>query len=186
MLSLRHFRHGDEKDLPEYLSEPEVNCFLQMKTNDPAQAWRAVEERIGNREEEFFAVCLKETGKVIEEVFYCYDRQEKDTVSPCWMLNRKFQGKGYAYEAVSALFDHLFGDLSVRRIYVYTEDYNLSCQRLCEKLGMRREGMFMEYVSFVNNPDGTPKYENTCQYAILGREWPARKAVLSGPQKTSF
>lgn len=45
-------------------------------------------------------------------------------------------------------------------------------QLLCEKLGMRREGLFQEFVSFVNNPDGTPRYENTYQYAILRKAWP--------------
>ena len=175
-LYLRHFRNGDEYDLFEYLSEPEVNCFRQMKTDDLAQAQKAVEERIGNKNEEFFAVCLKETGKVIGEVFYCRDKQEDDTVSPCWMFNKKFQGNGYAYEAASALLDYLFGNLSVRRIYAYTEDYNFSCQRLCEKLGMRREGLFKEFISFINNPDGSPKYENTIQYAILRKEWAGRRA----------
>jgi hypothetical protein len=29
----------------------------------------------------------------------------------------------------------------------------------------------MEFVSFVNNPDGIPLYENTIQYAILKKEW---------------
>ena len=87
--------------------------------------------------------------------------------SPCWMLNKKFQGKGYAYEAAYAFFDYLFRDKGARRIYAYTEDYNLPSQHLCEKLGMRREGLFVEFVSFVNNPDGTPLYENTMQYAIL-------------------
>ena len=58
-----------------------------------------------------------------------------------------------------------------RRIYTYTEDYNLSCQHLCEKLGMRREGMFMEFVSFIKNSEGNPIYENTIQYAILKKEW---------------
>ena len=60
-----------------------------------------------------------------------------------------------------------------RRIYAYTEDYNLSSQYLCEKLGMRREGMFLEFISFVNNPDGTPRYENTVQYAspFVKKEW---------------
>ena len=94
-----------------------------------------------------------------------------DTFSPCWMLNRAYHGKGYAYEAVHAFFDYLFREKDARRIYTYTEDYNISCQHLCEKLGMRREGLFMEFVSFVNNPDGTPLYENTYQYAILRREW---------------
>ena len=42
---------------------------------------------------------------------------------------------------------------------------------LCEKLGMRREGLFREFVSFVNDADGNPIYENTYQYAILKKEW---------------
>ena len=60
-------------------------------------------------------------------------------------------------------------------VQFYTEDYNLSSQHLCEKLGMRREGMFLEFISFVNNPDGTPRYENTVQYAILKKEWDRRQ-----------
>ena len=70
-----------------------------------------------------------------------------------------------------AFFDYLFREKGARRIYAYTEDYNIPSQRLCEKLGMRREGLFLEFVSFVNNPDGTPRYENTVQYAILRKEW---------------
>lgn len=68
-------------------------------------------------------------------------------------------------------FDYLFSEKGARRIYAYVEDYNLSSQHLCEKLGMRREGLFMEFVSFVSNPDGTPRYENTFQYAVLKKEW---------------
>ena len=74
-------------------------------------------------------------------------------------------------EAARAYYDYLFGTLDARRIYLYTEDYNLSCQRLSEKLGMRREGVFKEFVSFVSDANGQPIYENTCQYAILKSEW---------------
>ena len=62
-------------------------------------------------------------------------------------------------------------NLWIRRIYAYMEDYNLLSQRLCEKLGMRREGLFKEFVSFVNDEDGVPIYENTMQYAMLKKEW---------------
>jgi len=34
---------------------------------------------------------------------------------------------------------------------------------------MRQEGLFIEYI--VKNVDGTPKYENTMQFAILKKEW---------------
>ena len=89
-------------------------------------------------------------------------------------ITLKENGKGYAYEAAHAFFDYLFGEKGARRIYAYTEDYNLSSQKLCEKLGMRREGMFMEFVSFINDENGNPIYENTCQYAILKKEWEKR------------
>jgi len=36
---------------------------------------------------------------------------------------------------------------------------------------MRKEGLFIEFISFMNNQDGTPHYENTYQYAILKKEW---------------
>ena len=87
------------------------------------------------------------------------------------MLNRAYHGHGYAYEAAKAFFDYLFFEKGARRIYAYTEDYNIASQKLCEKLGMRREGLFREFVTFVNQPDGTPLYENTIQYAILKKEW---------------
>lgn len=38
-------------------------------------------------------------------------------------------------------------------------------------LGMRREGCFKEFVTFINNPNGTPKYEDTRVYSILKKEW---------------
>lgn len=36
---------------------------------------------------------------------------------------------------------------------------------------MRQEGLFKEFISFINNPDGTPLYENTMQFAIFKKEW---------------
>ena len=40
-----------------------------------------------------------------------------------------------------------------------------------QKLGMRLEGTFVEFVSFTKDYAGNPIYENTLQYAILRREW---------------
>ena len=177
-LILRPFVEDDAEDVYEYLNEPAVHCFACMKLESLANAREEVKRRTGETEY-YFAITLKDTGKVIGEIDaypetgepHSSDDTPKDTFSPCWMLNKKFQGKGYAYEAAYAFFNYLFRDKGARRIYAYTEDYNLPSQHLCEKLGMRREGLFMEFVSFVNNPDGTPIYENTMQYAILKKEW---------------
>lgn len=176
-LILRPFSEGDAEDVFEYLKKPAVNCFASMKLNSLAEAKAEMKKRIGETEY-YFAIVLKNDNKVIGEIDAYPERGEPhdtssppDTFSPCWMLNSIYQGKGYAYEAAYAFFDYLFQEKGARRIYAYTEDYNLSSRHLCEKLGMRREGFFKEFVSFVNNPDGTPHYENTVQYAILKKEW---------------
>ena len=174
-LLLRPFEEDDAADVLEYLAKPAVNCFADMKLDSLEDAKAAIRER--TTDEYYFAIVLKETGKVIGEIFAHPegegpgDDTPQDTFSPCWMLNLSYTGKGYAYEAAHAYFDYLFHEAGARRIYAYTEDYNLPSQHLCEKLGMRREGLFLEFVSFVNNPDGTPRYENTMEYAILKKEW---------------
>ncbi len=177
-LILRPFLETDAADVLEYLEKPAVNCFACMKLNSIEEAKEEMKKRVGEIEY-YFAITLKDTGKVIGEIDaypepgepHSDESAPKDTFSPCWMLNKAYQGKGYAYEAAHAFFDYLFKEKGARRIYAYTEDYNTSSQHLCEKLGMRREGLFLEFISFVNNEDGTPHYENTYQYAILKKEW---------------
>lgn len=177
-LILRPFLETDAGDVYEYLREPAVNCFADMKLHSPDEAKKEMKRRSGEGEF-YFAIALKDSGKVIGEIGAYPEAGEphadagavRDTFSPLWMLNKSYQGRGHAFEAARAFFSYLFSQKGARRIYAYTEDYNLPSRHLCEKLGMRREGVFLEFVSFVNNPDGTPRYENTVQYAILKKEW---------------
>ena len=177
-LILRPFRETDAADVFAYLKEPMVHCFSCMKLHSLEAAKSAAAERATDAEYTF-AIVLKDTGRVIGEMDAHPESSQpdmaenfvRDTFSPCWMLHPDFHGKGYAFEAAQAFFDYLFHQKGARRIYAFTEDYNLPSQHLCEKLGMRREGLFREFVSFVCDPDGTPHYENTLQYAILKAEW---------------
>lgn len=169
-LILRPFREGDAADLFAYLNAPTASCFLSMKLEDMIAAEADVQKRAADGTS--FAICLKDGGQVIGDLFGgATPDVEDETASVGWNLNPAFGGRGYAFEAACALFDHLFNDKSFRRIYAYVEDHNLPSQRLCEKLGMRREGVFIEFVSFTKDPVGNPIYENTMQYAILSREW---------------
>lgn len=180
-LILRPFVTSDAMDVYEYLHEPAVHCFESMRLDTLADAEKAMLERVGE-DEYYFAIVLKESGKVIGEIEAYPEPADPhgasdvmDTFSPCWMLNPEYTGKGYAYEAAHAFFDYLFGEKGARRIYAYTEDDNYPSQKLCEKLGMRREALFLDFISFVKNEDGTPHYENTYEYAILKREWENNK-----------
>ncbi len=63
----------------------------------------------------------------------------------------------------------LFHRYDVKSIYV--DDYAFSFGKGCRRCHTTAEGLFKEFISFVKNPDGTPHYENTYQYAILRKEW---------------
>ena len=176
-LILRPFLEKDAEDMFAYLKEPQVHCFACMRLNALEEAKREIAKKV--REKEYlFAIVLKEEDKVIGEIEAYPEKADPekenavaDTFSPCWMLHKDYRGRGYAYEAARAFFGYLFHEKGARRIYAYTEDYNTASQKLCEKLGMRREGLFKEFVSFVNDEQGNPVYENTFQYAILKKEW---------------
>lgn len=166
-LIIRKFQESDAADLFEYLSHPRVNCFLSERLNSLDEAVENVKQRIN--EELEFAVCLKENDKVIGNLFA--KKEEPDTYGVGWQYNEIVEGKGYASEAARAYLTYLFSEKSARRIYGYVEETNLRSQKLCERLGMRKEGCFKEFISFTQNKDGIPIYENTMQYALLKKEW---------------
>ncbi len=119
--------------------------------------------------DEHIAVCLRSSDMLIGDVFCVHE--PSDTYSVGWNFNADFAGAGYAFEAARALFAYLFTVKLARRLYAYVEDDNIASQRLCERLRMRREGLFREFVSFVTDDEGAPIFENTMQYAILRKEW---------------
>lgn len=166
-LIIRDFQEKDTMGLLEYLSHPRVNCFAddRLYSEESALAY------ISNTHKDMlrYAVCLKEDDFIIGDVFAL--REYTDTFSVGWHFNQRFEGKGLAYEAATEFLDYLFCDAGARRVYGFVEDDNLRSKRLRKRLGMRHEGCMKEFISFVCYPDGTPRYEDTCIYAILNKEW---------------
>ena len=105
-LILRPFLESDAADVFEYLTEPMANCFACMKLDSLEEAKAEMKNRMGETEW-YFAIVLKDTGKVIGEIDAYPETPEPhgqdggpplDTFSPCWMLNKAYHGRGYAYE----------------------------------------------------------------------------------------
>lgn len=166
-LMVRSFKEGDAEALFDYFEKPRVNCFLDEKLNSLEEAKTEVLKRSTDKSQ--YAVCLPD-DTLIGNLF-AYPERDDDTFGVGWNINPKYEGKGLAFEAAKGLLEYLFTQKSTRRIYCYVEEDNLRSQNLCKRLGMRPEGTFIEYISFIKNENGTPKYENTMQFAVLKREW---------------
>ncbi|WP_231850339.1 GNAT family N-acetyltransferase [Komagataeibacter medellinensis] len=170
-LILRRFREEDSSALYAYLHDPQSSCFFSLRLSDEDSALTEAKKR--SADDQYVAVCLKKNDELIGDLFAM---SEEDAISVGWNFNPRFAGQGYAFEAAHALFAYLFDERHARRLYAYVEDTNQPSQRLCQKLGMRLEGTFMEFISFMKDQQGQPVYENTMQYAILRREWGTLKA----------
>lgn len=162
-----------EEDAAEYFrlwAHPRVHCYAGETLPDLAAARAAIRQKEALTDGSELAVAHRQTGAFLGLVFGLW---EGDTFSVCWNFLPEAGGKGYALEAARAYLGYLFREKGARRIYAYVEDTNLPSQRLCRRLGMRQEGLFREFISFVQGPDGAPLYENTLQFAILKKEWEA-------------
>ena len=168
-LIIRAFNGKDATALFDYLSSPRAPCFYDEKLNSFAEAKEEANKRAHDTSQ--FAVCIKESDKLIGHLFADNSEEpDRNTWSVGWHFNPRYEGQGFATESVAALFDYLFTEKEARRLYAYVEDYNLASQRLCNRLHMRQEGCFREFVSFVSE-DGEEKYDNTFVYALLKKEW---------------
>lgn len=165
-LILRSFEEKDADGVLRLWANPRANCYVRDRIRTREEALQRIRQ---SKPEYDLAVCLQAADTFMGTVFGL--REEPDTLSPCWNFLPEYGGKGYAFEAATAYFTYLFGEKGIRRLYAYTDEENSRSQKLCRKLGMRQEGFFKEFMSFVKQPDGTPFYENTFQFALLKKEW---------------
>ena len=161
-LILRPFRESDYDDLYEFLSQLKEDEFEGYPGITYENGKKHLEDRLGSAE--FYAVELAESGKVIGNI-YC-GRRDFETREVGYIINRNFQRKGYAIEALSAVIRHLFKE-NAHRIYAECDPRNVSSWELLERVGFRREAHFRKNIYFRNEENGVPVWKDTYVYAIL-------------------
>jgi RimJ/RimL family protein N-acetyltransferase len=80
-------------------------------------------------------------------------------------VNREYQRRGFATEAVRGAMEFLFLRLNVRRLRAWCHCKDLACIRVLEKAGLRREGTFLTS-NFVKG-----EWVDIAAYALLKEEY---------------
>lgn len=166
-LQIRRFTPEDWQDLYEYLSLPEVVHYEPYGVYSQEQAKEEAVSRSQNPD--FWAVCLKSTGKCIGNLYLA--KQGQDTWELGYVFHTAYQGKGYATEAAEAMMDDLFTKGAAHRIVAMCDPRNIASWRLLERLHLRREGILLQNVWFEKDEEGNPLWKDTYEYAILREEW---------------
>ncbi len=165
-LILRPFQETDLDDLYEFLSQLENDEFEGYPGITRESSREHLKQRVGS--EEFCAVVLKETGKVIGNI-YC-GKRDYDTKEVGYIINKDYQRCGYAAEALSAVIREAFRQ-GAHRIYAACDPRNESSWKLLEKAGLRREAHLQENLFFHRGDQGNPIWKDTYVYAVLSREY---------------
>ena len=169
-LLIRKFSPDDFLDLYEYLSQDEVVKYEPYEVFTEEKSRQEAIDRANN--EAFWAVCLKDTGKLIGNVYL--SKQDFDTWELGYVFNAKYQKKGYATEASWKIINWAFNEQNAYRIIAMCNPLNEASWRLLERLGMRREGHLIKNIYFKKDEFGNPIWADTFEYGILASEWTKR------------
>lgn len=173
-LRIRRFSPGDADDLYDYLSQEAVVKYEPYGVYTRAGA--AAEAKRRAEDEAFFAVCLKENGKVIGNLYFA--RQEPEAIMTWelgYVFNSNYWGRGYASEACRAILKYAFEELNAHRVVAMCNPQNTASWKLLEGLYFRREGHLVKNIYFNKNEEGKPLWNDTYIYAMLGVEYLLRK-----------
>jgi RimJ/RimL family protein N-acetyltransferase len=169
-LILRRFVDSDLPALIAYRNDAEVARYQSWSVTSKTGLRKFIQSqkklKPGTPGEWFqFAIELKSTGELIGDCVLRAGMEDTRQGEVGFTLARQHQGKGFAFEAVSALLEYTFKKLALHRVVAITDCENADSIRLLERLGMRREGHFLQ--SIQNKGEWRDEY----QYAILRDEW---------------
>ena len=171
-MSLELLRPDDFEALYAIQSDPEVCRYLLYEPRSPERVHEVLErDAAATRLASPRTSCSRRSGtasgRLIGTMYFKLASVDDKTAEIGWLLDPRFQGRGYAREAAALLLDLAFGELGLHRVYAELDPRNAASVALCERLGMRHEAHFREHMWFKGD------WADTGIYAILEQEWRA-------------
>ena len=175
-LILRPLKISDEDDLFEYQSQPEIVRYIPWPERTREQVREALEKYLTLHKDvllesgDFFMLAWEvKDGPFAGKVIGQSNLSLKHAPDKCgefgYVTHQNFQRQGFAYEASRALLHYAFTNFDFHRLVACIDTRNPDSAKLAEKLGMRREGEFLESEFFKG------EWCSMWEYAILKREF---------------
>lgn len=174
-LLLRELTTDDAAEMHALDGDPAVTRWLScdVLTEEESRAYllgTIVQGEMTPRLVWELAVIERASGQLIGRVGLKQKSDPRDA-SIWYVFRRDRWGHGFALEAIRVLVDFGFRELALHRVWADVDPENGPSQRLCEKLGMRREAHHVENV-FLKG-----EWRGTVILAILAREWRSRSGA---------
>jgi RimJ/RimL family protein N-acetyltransferase len=178
-LILRAFDEDDLEALYDIQRRPEVTQFLRWDTKTRGEAREMLGRRItqtdivGEGDNLAAAVVVRDSGALIGDFNLELVDAGLGRAEIGFAMNPTHAGRGYATEAGNALLRLAFQHYGFHRVIGVCNGRNTASMQLMERLGMRREGFFVQSDVLKG------KRVDVASYAILRQEWFGRPPVSS-------
>jgi RimJ/RimL family protein N-acetyltransferase len=177
---LRPFTHDDIAAFAAYRSDPEVARYqgweIPFTLAHAAEFVHEMQRTVPGAPGTWYqyGLSLVGTSELIGDCAFHVPEETPDQAAIAFTLARPWQHKGYATEAARRLLEHLFDTLKLRRVTAVCDVENAASVRVLERLGMRREGQFVENLWFKG------RWGSEYAYGLLRREWEAQRLSRDG------
>jgi RimJ/RimL family protein N-acetyltransferase len=170
---LRRFQDGDLAAFLAYRNDPDVARYQSWDTitEEEARAFIAEMQTLEPGQPGWpfqFAVALRATDALIGDIMLLRQDDDDRLGEIGYSFAPEYQGQGFATEAVRAVLAYAFDTLGLHRVHAVADCRNLASVRLMERVGMRREGHFVQHLWFKG------AWCDEYLYAMLREEWVAR------------
>ena len=174
---LRKFNQNDFQAVHSYAGVSENIVYMVWGPNNEDQTKAFIDMAIEQAEKEpcnnfQYAVVEKSSKQLIGA---CNLAITADEAEIGWILHRDFWKQGYGTEMGERLLSFGFDTLHLHRILAHCDADNQASFHLMKKIGMRKEGLFIEARPANKNSDA--KYSDELSCAITKDEWDTKQEI---------
>lgn len=166
------FRQLKDSDAPEVFklrSNPDTMKYIPrplLQNEDEAIAMiHMMNAKIVENTDINWAVCLKNTDKIIGFMGFYRTQPENYRTEIGYMILPEYEGKGYVTEAVKTMLNYAFNSVGFHSVEAVIDPDNLGSEKVLLKNGFRKEAHFIENEYF----DG--KFWDSVHYGMLKKEF---------------
>lgn len=145
-LLLRNYKEKDFLDTLSIFEKEEVCRYLLHCPWSELNALDNFQKRIENNnlsKDKTIYLAVEYNGKIIGEISLS-KMDMKDTLEIIYCFHPSYANKGLASEAVKAVIEYFLTNTDTHRIQACLDARNTDSKKLCERVGMRKEGDFKE------------------------------------------
>lgn len=171
-LRLDALRPDDAQALFAYRADPAVSRFQGWCPASVAAAAEFIERQAGaslEMPDSWFqrAIRLCDNGELVGDLGIHLPAEAEGSIEFGISIAPVRQGRGYATEALRAVFELVFGRLGRHRIHASVDPRNLASMAMLRSLGMRQEAHHRESLWLRG------EWVDDVVFALLAREWHA-------------